>query len=381
MVRREARLHHLPGTGVMNAGYGARRDPLTRTQAEAAPGRQFEKEARRSQGAVREAGGAAGAGKLTIDQRRNLPLLEPAVPPIRDGRSDHQAVIVAEVRDDRDRADLVDGAQGRARHLDPDMDGIDQLGGLVQCEAGLARGRRLADPQEIFRLAGREAAGEDRHVGSMAVAGRLACEDRARQPVDSETVRLGVKYPAYLPADDGRAKPPDRLVLDGISLLQRLGQGAGITGKANTLGADATPMDLGEVYQALAQGVVDGAENNWPSYQSGRHYEVAPFYSLTNHVIAPEVLLMAKASWDDLTPGDREIVLASARDSVPYMRQLWDARVAAAREALLADGARVNEVDSGPFRDRMIPVWDSFVVTPEQRALMKSILAMGGRNA
>jgi tripartite ATP-independent transporter DctP family solute receptor len=147
------------------------------------------------------------------------------------------------------------------------------------------------------------------------------------------------------------------------------------------LGADATPMDLGEVYQALAQGVVDGAENNWPSYQSGRHYEVAPFYSLTNHVIAPEVILMAKESWDDLTSADQEIVLASARDSVPYMRQLWDARVNAAREALIADGVRVNQVETGPFRERMLPVWDSFVVTAEQRSLMESILAMGGGNA
>jgi tripartite ATP-independent transporter DctP family solute receptor len=147
------------------------------------------------------------------------------------------------------------------------------------------------------------------------------------------------------------------------------------------LGADATPMDLGEVYQALAQGVVDGAENNWPSYQSGRHYEVAPFYSLTNHVIAPEVLLMAKESWDDLTSADQEIVLASARDSVPYMRQLWDARVNAAREALIADGVRLNQVETGPFRERMRPVWDSFVVTAEQRSLMESILAMGGGNA
>jgi tripartite ATP-independent transporter DctP family solute receptor len=147
------------------------------------------------------------------------------------------------------------------------------------------------------------------------------------------------------------------------------------------LGADATPMDLGEVYQALAQGVVDGAENNWPSYQSGRHYEVAPFYSLTNHVIAPEVLLMAKESWDNLTSADQEIVLASARDSVPYMRQLWDARVNAAREALIADGVRVNQVETGPFRERMLPVWDSFVVTAEQRSLMESILAMGGGNA
>lgn len=147
------------------------------------------------------------------------------------------------------------------------------------------------------------------------------------------------------------------------------------------LGADATPMDLGEVYQGLVQGVVDGAENNWPSYQSGRHYEVAPYYSLTEHVMAPEVLLMSKTSWDDLSPADREIVLESARDSVPYMRDLWDARVAEARAALIAEGVKVNATDPAPFRERMLPVWEQFVRTPEERALVEAIAAMGGGNA
>jgi tripartite ATP-independent transporter DctP family solute receptor len=147
------------------------------------------------------------------------------------------------------------------------------------------------------------------------------------------------------------------------------------------LGADATPMDLGEVYQGLVQGVVDGAENNWPSYQSGRHYEVARYYSLTKHVMAPEVLLMAKSSWDDLGPADREIVMESARDSVPYMRALWDARVAEARAAVTAAGVAINEIDPEPFRQRMRPVWEQFVRTPQDRALVDAILAMGGGNA
>ena len=148
-----------------------------------------------------------------------------------------------------------------------------------------------------------------------------------------------------------------------------------------SLGADATPMDLGEVYQGLVQGVVDGAENNWPSYESGRHFEVAPYYSLTNHVMAPEVLLMSKVRWDRLSPADREVVMESARDSVPYMRGLWDARVASAREALLAAGVRANLVDPAPFRARMRPVWDSFVTTPAQRELVAAIVAMGEGSA
>ena len=149
----------------------------------------------------------------------------------------------------------------------------------------------------------------------------------------------------------------------------------------SSLGADPTPMDLGEVYQGLVQGVVDGAENNWPSYQSGRHYEVAPFYSLTDHVMAPEVLLMSKTSWDDLSDVDRIIVRESANASVPYMRRLWDARVSEARQALLADGVKMNEVDREVFRERSRPVWEAFVKTPEQRALVSEILAMGSADA
>ncbi|MAF57384.1 MAG: C4-dicarboxylate ABC transporter, partial [Ponticaulis sp.] len=98
------------------------------------------------------------------------------------------------------------------------------------------------------------------------------------------------------------------------------------------LGADATPMPLGEVYQSLVQGVIDGAENNWPSYESGRHFEAAPYYSLTRHVMAPEILVMSLSRWRKLSEADQELVVNAAKSSVPFMRELWDARVAGARE-------------------------------------------------
>src|SRR5688572_17451463 len=72
----------------------------------------------------------------------------------------------------------------------------------------------------------------------------------------------------------------------------------------NALGANATPMPPGEVYSALQPGVVDGAENNWPSYDSFRHFEVAKYYSLTQHSMSPEVLVMSKRSFDKLSPED-----------------------------------------------------------------------------
>ena len=140
------------------------------------------------------------------------------------------------------------------------------------------------------------------------------------------------------------------------------------------LGADATPMPLGEVYQSLVQGVIDGAENNWPSYESGRHFEAAPYYSLTRHVMAPEILVMSLSRWRKLSEADQELVVNAAKSSVPFMRELWDARVAGARERLLDAGIQANEVDNlSDFQGLMEPVWENFIVTPEQEELVNQI--------
>ncbi|MDF1681159.1 TRAP transporter substrate-binding protein [Ponticaulis sp.] len=144
------------------------------------------------------------------------------------------------------------------------------------------------------------------------------------------------------------------------------------------LGADATPMPLGEVYQSLVQGVIDGAENNWPSYESGRHFEAAPYYSLTRHVMAPEILVMSLSRWRKLSEADQELVVNAAKSSVPFMRELWDARVAGARERLVEAGIQANEVDNlSDFQGLMEPVWENFIVTPEQEELVNQIQSIG----
>ena len=144
------------------------------------------------------------------------------------------------------------------------------------------------------------------------------------------------------------------------------------------LGADATPMPLGEVYQSLVQGVIDGAENNWPSYESGRHFEAAPYYSLTRHVMAPEILVMSLSRWKKLSDDDKSLVKEAAKASVPVMRKLWDERVAGARERLLAADIKVNEVENlADFQTLMHPVWERFVVSPQQIDLVDAIKAVG----
>ncbi|MXO84247.1 DctP family TRAP transporter solute-binding subunit [Altererythrobacter aestiaquae] len=147
-------------------------------------------------------------------------------------------------------------------------------------------------------------------------------------------------------------------------------------GMVKSLGADAVPMPLDEVYQSLAQGVIDGAENNWPSFESGKHFEVARFYSLTRHLLAPEVFVMSKISWDKLSADDQAIVRQSAKDSVPYMRKLWDEQVARSMKIVTESGVAVNEVDPAPFTEMMTDMWEDFLDTPEQRALVERILAL-----
>jgi tripartite ATP-independent transporter DctP family solute receptor len=142
------------------------------------------------------------------------------------------------------------------------------------------------------------------------------------------------------------------------------------------LGANATPMPFGEVYTSLQTGVIDGAENNWPSYESTRHFEVSKFYSLTEHSLSPEVLVMSKRSFDRFNAADQALVRAAAKESVARMRDLWDAREKESEAKVRAGGAQVNAVEKQPFIDAMKPVYDRFVTSAPMKELVARIQAV-----
>lgn len=149
----------------------------------------------------------------------------------------------------------------------------------------------------------------------------------------------------------------------------------------NALGADATPMYLGEVYSSLVQGVIDGAENNWPSYQAGRHFEVARYYSLTRHVMAPEVLVMSQHRWRSLSDADKEAVMSSAKESVGIMRTLWRERVLQAQKLVIDSGVEINEVDNiAEFSSLMKPLWERIASSNKQQELIEQILELRGQS-
>ena len=141
-------------------------------------------------------------------------------------------------------------------------------------------------------------------------------------------------------------------------------------------GANPTPMAFGEVYSAIQTGVVDGAENNWPSYESSRHFEVAKYYTLTEHSLQPEVLVMSKKSWDKLSADDQKLVRQAAKESVVKMRELWDAREKTSEAKVRAAGSIVATVDKAEFVAAMKPVYDKYVTDDMMKKLVERIVAV-----
>jgi len=141
-------------------------------------------------------------------------------------------------------------------------------------------------------------------------------------------------------------------------------------------GANPTPMPMGEVYSSLETGVVDGAENNWPSYESARHFEVAKNYTLTEHSLNPEILVISKIAWDKLTPEDQTVLRQAAKDSVGKMRELWSAREKVSEEKVRAAGNNIIKVNKEEFSAAMKPVYDRFVTDPKMKALLEQVQAV-----
>ncbi len=145
----------------------------------------------------------------------------------------------------------------------------------------------------------------------------------------------------------------------------------------DALGGNATPLPYGEVYSSIQTGVIDGAENNWPSFESSGHFEVAGHYTLDQHLIVPEILVMSQASWGKLSADDQALVRQAAKDSVPVMRELWAAREAASEEKVRAAGVVIiDDIDKQPFMDAMVPVYEKHVTSDKLKALVEDIRAV-----
>ncbi len=139
------------------------------------------------------------------------------------------------------------------------------------------------------------------------------------------------------------------------------------------LGGSPTPISWGELYTSLQQGVVDGAENNPPSFYLSRHYEVCKYYSLDEHTVLPDVLLMGTYVWDKLSEQEQKWLTESVTESVKYQRVLWaEAEAEALREVEKA-GVEIIRPDKTLFADKVADILESYKGDNEIYPLIKQI--------
>jgi tripartite ATP-independent transporter DctP family solute receptor len=138
------------------------------------------------------------------------------------------------------------------------------------------------------------------------------------------------------------------------------------------MGGSPTPIAWGELYSALAQGTVDGAENNPPSFTSNKHYEVCKHFTLDGHTRIPDMLLISSKVWNKLDPQVQAWVQQAADESVTFQRKLWKEKTQESLEQAKAEGVTIYEVDTAAFAAKVAPMLAE-VENPEVRELLKQI--------
>ncbi len=144
------------------------------------------------------------------------------------------------------------------------------------------------------------------------------------------------------------------------------------------LGGSPTPIDWGELYSALQQGVVDAAENNPTALTNARHGEVAKFFSLDEHTMIPSVVIISKCAWEALTPDQQEALRTAAGEAQKMHSADWAATARAALETAQATmGVSVNSVDKAPFITAVAPMHEEAAArSPELAAIIAEIKAL-----
>jgi len=168
---------------------------------------------------------------------------------------------------------------------------------------------------------------------------------------------------------------PIRSIADMKGLKIRVMQNPIFVDMVNGMGANGLSVSFSELYTAMQTGVVDGAENNPPSYEVQKHYEIAGYYSLTEHLMVPEIFVFSKKVWERLPELDRQLIRKAGAMAVPRERELWAAKEQASLDILKAKGIQVlANIDKGPFIKATAPVREKFGA--KYAALLKRVEAV-----
>lgn len=160
-----------------------------------------------------------------------------------------------------------------------------------------------------------------------------------------------VHKPVHTPAD-----------LTGMKI--RVQQSPTAIDMVRAFGGSATPISWGELYTSLQQGVVDGAENNPPSFYSSKHYEVAKYFTLNEHTRVPDIMLISQYIWDNLSEQQQAWVQTAMDESVVFQRELWESSTAESLEKVRRAGVEVIYPDKNPFQEKVLPMQDALQGTP-----------------
>ncbi len=154
-------------------------------------------------------------------------------------------------------------------------------------------------------------------------------------------------------------KPIEKLEdLDGLKF--RVMQSELMVDMVEALGASPTPMAYGEVYSSIQTNVIDGAENNWPSYDTSSHYEVAQYYTLDEHLRVPEILIASKIAMDKVSAEDMALIKEAAKESQAYQIEKWLAKEKESEKKIREAGNTITELsaeEKARFAEQMAPVW------------------------
>jgi tripartite ATP-independent transporter DctP family solute receptor len=143
----------------------------------------------------------------------------------------------------------------------------------------------------------------------------------------------------------------------------------------NALGGNGVSMGYDQVFNALQTGVVDGAENNMPSFVFDNHYQVAKFYTFDEHLIIPEMVVFSKKTWDTLSKEDQALLIKFGKEAQAEERVLWEKYEKEALDKAKAAGITINEIaDKKAFQDAVKPVWDKY--GPKYADMIKRVQAV-----
>ena len=159
--------------------------------------------------------------------------------------------------------------------------------------------------------------------------------------------------------------------LDGLKIRVMESQTA--IDMVKSLGGSPTPISWGELYTALQQGVVDGAENNPPSFYLSRHYEVCKYYSIDEHTMIPDVLLVSTHIWESLNSKEQNWLQKAIEHSIHYQRELWVTAEKESLQAIIEAGVNVNYPKKNLFQKATKAIYEDFKKDPEIAQLIKRI--------